>query len=148
MRGSGIRLEFLGAGDPFGSGGRLQTGLLLRGEGDPLQVDCGTSSLIAMTRSGTDPGEIGWICPTHLHGDHFGGLPFLGLDGQFTRWTRPLVVAGPPGPRERVTAAMEVLCSGSAGGRRRFPVDYGEVRARRHEAAWECAEGGCGIDLA
>ena len=27
---------------------------------------------------------------SHLHGDHFGGLPFLILDGQFTRRARPL----------------------------------------------------------
>jgi ribonuclease BN (tRNA processing enzyme) len=46
---------------------------------------------------------------SHLHGDHFGGVPFLILDGQFTRRTRPLVVAGPPGVEARVREAMEVF---------------------------------------
>jgi len=37
------------------------------------------------------------------------GLPFLILDGQFARRSRPLVIGGPPGVRQRVEAAMEVF---------------------------------------
>jgi hypothetical protein len=56
-------------------------------------------------------------------GDAFGsgGLPFLVLDGQFARRTRPLHVAGPAGVGERVQAAMEVLVPGSTQIQRRFP---------------------------
>jgi ribonuclease BN (tRNA processing enzyme) len=39
---------------------------------------------------------------SHLHGDHFGGLPFLILDGQFSGRTEPLTVAGPPGTADRL----------------------------------------------
>ncbi|MBI2544488.1 MAG: MBL fold metallo-hydrolase, partial [Candidatus Rokubacteria bacterium] len=104
-----MELQFLGSGDAFGSGGRFQTCLLVRGEGGALLIDCGASSLIAMKRAGVDPGEIGWVLLTHLHGDHFGGVPFMVLDAQFSRRTRPLVIAGPPGTRARVEAAMEVF---------------------------------------
>lgn len=52
------------------------------------------------------------VVVTHLHGDHFGGLPFLVLDGQFSRRSTPLVVAGPPGTRARLAEAMEVLFPG------------------------------------
>jgi len=44
--------------------------------------------------SGLDPGEIAAVFISHLHGDHFGGLPFLILDGQFSRRTRPLTLVG------------------------------------------------------
>lgn len=64
---------------------------------------------------------------SHLHADHFGGLPFLILDGQFTRRTRPLTVAGPPGTERRLHDSMELAFPGSAGVDRRFPVDVVEL---------------------
>src|SRR3990170_4876798 len=125
-----VQLQFLGSGDAFGSGGRFQTCLLLGGAGGSLLIDCGASSLIAMKRAGVDPGEIGWVLLTHLHGDHFGGLPFMVLDGQFSRRTRSLVVAGPPGTRARVEAAMEVFFPGSSRVERRFAVEFVELAER------------------
>jgi ribonuclease BN (tRNA processing enzyme) len=64
---------------------------------------------------------------SHLHADHFGGLPFLILDGQFTRRTRPLTVAGPPGLARRLPDAMELYFPGSASVTRRFPVEVVEL---------------------
>jgi ribonuclease BN (tRNA processing enzyme) len=130
VRGDRIQVQFLGSGDAFGSGGRFQTCLLVRGPAGGLLVDCGASSLVAMKRQGVDPGEIGWVLLSHLHGDHFGGLPFLVLDGQFSRRTRPLVVAGPAGVQARIAAAMEVLFPGSSTVERRFAVDFVELTDR------------------
>ena len=76
---------------------------------------------------GLDPNDIGAVAVTHLHGDHFGGLPFLILDGQFSRRTSPLLVAGPPGIGARLTAAMETLFPGSSQADRRFPVQVTEL---------------------
>jgi ribonuclease BN (tRNA processing enzyme) len=125
-----VTLTFLGSGDAFGSDGRFQTCLALRGGGATMLVDCGASSLIAMKRFGVAPNDVAAVVLSHLHGDHFGGLPFLVLDGQFARRTTPLVVAGPPGVRERVERAMEVLFPGSTRVERRFAVDYVELGAR------------------
>jgi len=127
----GLRLQFLGSGDAFGSGGRFQTCLRLESEAGDVLLDCGASSLIAMKRAGVDPSAVGWVLLTHLHGDHFGGLPFLVLDGQFSRRTRPLVIAGPPGVQSRVHAAMEALFPGSTTVERRFPTDFVELMPRR-----------------
>ncbi len=55
----------------------------------PVLLDCGATSLAALRRRGLDPGEIGAVFVSHLHGNHFGGLPFLILDGQFSR-RRPI----------------------------------------------------------
>ena len=124
---AGLRLRFLGSGDAFGSGGRLQTCLCLEGPGGRVLIDCGATALIAMKRAGIDPGSVGCVLLSHLHGDHFGGVPFLVLDGQFDRRESPLVVAGPPGTRERVPAAMDILFPGSSRAVRRFTTDLVEL---------------------
>lgn len=127
---SQVQVQFLGSGDAFGSGGRFQTCFLLRGSDGSVLIDCGASSLIAMKRFGVDPLEIGWVLLSHLHVDHFGGVPFLILDGQFSRRTRPLVVAGPPGLRARLEAAMEVGFPGSTTVERRFATELIELPER------------------
>jgi len=125
-----VTVEFLGSGDAFGSGGRFQACLLLRTPDGSLLIDCGATSLVAMKRAGVDPSEIGLVLVSHLHGDHFGGLPFLILDGQFSGRRHPLVIAGPPGLRERLTRAMEVLFPGSSTAVRRFPVEVVQLAPR------------------
>ncbi len=125
-----VELTFIGSGDAFGSGGRFQTCLLLSGAGEPLLIDCGASSLIALKRARVDPSEIGSVLLSHLHGDHFGGAPFLILDGQFSRRARPLEIAGPPGVKMRVEAAMEVMFPGSTSVERRFASHFTELPER------------------
>jgi ribonuclease BN (tRNA processing enzyme) len=123
-----LEIKLMGTGDAFGSGGRLQTCFLLRTADGPLLLDCGASSLVALKAAGEEPNDVGWVLITHLHGDHFGGLPFLILDGQFRHRERPLVIAGPPGIGERVTAALECFFPGSSTARRRYEVRFQELR--------------------
>jgi ribonuclease BN (tRNA processing enzyme) len=123
-----VTVTFAGSGDAFGSGGRYQACIHVRGRDDPpFLLDCGATSLSALKARDLDPGEIATVFVSHLHGDHFGGLPFLILDGQFSRRTRPLTIAGPPGTADRLGQAMEVLFPGSADVTRRFPVDVTEL---------------------
>jgi ribonuclease BN (tRNA processing enzyme) len=125
-----LRVRFLGSGDAFGTGGRLQTCLCLEGPEGLALLDCGASALVGAKRAGVDPGRIGWVVLSHLHGDHFGGVPFLVLDGQFSRRERPLVVAGPRGTPARVTQAMEVLFPGSSTAPRWFATELVELVPR------------------
>lgn len=122
-----MRVLFAGCGDAFGSGGRLQTCIHLAADGQAMLVDCGATSLVALKAQGLDPNAVRAVAVTHLHGDHFGGLPFLILDGQFSRRTEPLLVAGPPGIRDRLDEAMETLFPGSSSAHRRFAVQVTEL---------------------
>ena len=72
---------------------------------------------------------------SHLHADHFGGLPFLILDGQFRRRTRPLTIAGPAGIARRLHDALELSFPGSAAVERRFPVNVVELAPGAAEVA-------------
>jgi ribonuclease BN (tRNA processing enzyme) len=115
-----VVVTFAGSGDAFGSGGRYQACVHLRGPGQAsVLLDCGATSLSALKAAGLDPDEIGTVFVSHLHGDHFGGLPFLILDGQFSRRTSPLTIAGPPGTADHLRQAMEIAFPGSSGVRRR-----------------------------
>lgn len=130
-----VEVLFLGSGDAFGSGGRFQTCISVRTEFDRFLVDCGASSLIPIKRAKIDPGEVSKILVTHLHGDHFGGIPFFILDAQLvTKRTTPLDIIGPPGIRERVMTAMDVLFPGSAAAYRKFALRFIELEPRAKTA--------------
>jgi ribonuclease BN (tRNA processing enzyme) len=125
-----MRVQFLGSGDAFGSGGRFNTCLLVESRTGAFLIDCGASSLIAMRKFGVDPNCIGTVFISHLHGDHFGGLPFLILDAQFySRRTTPLTLVGPPGFRDRLCQAMELFFPGSSTVERKFTTEIREIDA-------------------
>jgi len=130
-----VRIRFLGSGDAFGSGGRLQTCILLETPAGGVLVDCGASALIAMRRFAVDPNSIDTILLSHLHGDHFGGIPFFILDAQLvSKRVRPLVIAGPAGTKERIHRAMEVLFPGSSTAPRAFKVEIVELEPEQPQA--------------
>ena len=125
-----VRLRFLGCGDAFAAGGRFQTSFYLDGGEEPLLIDCGATTLIALKRQGIDSTSIGWVVLSHLHGDHFGGLPWLVLDGQFAKRSLPLMIAGPRGTEERFMQAFEVLYPGAPGAARPFQTRVVELPSR------------------
>jgi ribonuclease BN (tRNA processing enzyme) len=104
-----MQLRFVGCGDAFGSGGRFNTCFHVTGAHVNFLIDCGASSLPALKRAGILRDDIDLILITHFHGDHFAGLPFFLLDAQFSRRTRPLVIAGPAGIESRLAQVMEAL---------------------------------------
>jgi ribonuclease BN (tRNA processing enzyme) len=134
-----VTVQFLGSGDAFGSGGRFQTCISVRSGQAHVLLDCGASTLIAMKRLGVDPVSVDAIIVTHLHGDHFGGIPFFVLDAQFGHRKKPLLIAGPPGVSERVVRAMEIFFPGSSTAHREFEMRFLELPPRTETAVGEFA---------
>jgi ribonuclease BN (tRNA processing enzyme) len=123
-----IKVKFLGSGDAFGTGGRLQTCIYIESDDTGLLLDCGASALISMKQFGVRLLDIDSIFITHLHGDHFGGIPFFILDSQLiSRRTDPLLIAGPPGMKKRVLEAMEVFFPGSSRVKQKFEIIFEEL---------------------
>jgi ribonuclease BN (tRNA processing enzyme) len=117
-----MQLRFVGCGDALGSGGRANTCFHVTGKSANFLIDCGASSLPALKRLDIARDDIDLILITHFHGDHFAGLPFLLLDAQFTRRTRPLVIAGPEGIETRLNQVMEALFEHSSKTKQRFDL--------------------------
>lgn len=129
IKGQAMKLTVLGCGDAFGSGGRFNTCFLLEAQGRRVLVDCGASAMIAMNRFGVDPGTIDGVVLSHLHGDHFGGLPFFLIHQHFkARRDRPLEILGPPETQDRVTEATAALFCDLAG-EWRYPLDFRTLTA-------------------
>jgi ribonuclease BN (tRNA processing enzyme) len=127
-----MRMQVIGCGDAFGSGGRANTCFLFEASHGPFLVDCGASALIKLKEYRIDPDEIGTILISHLHGDHFGGLVFLLREASlYKRRTRALTIAGPPGLGERLKAALEVFFPGGSAPPETFALNVLELEANK-----------------
>src|SRR3954447_21075471 len=123
-----MKLTIVGSGDAFGSGGRFNTCFWLETAKGTLLVDCGASSPVALKMRNLNFDRVDAVVLSHLHGDHFGALPFLLLDAQLlTRRQRPLTIAGPPGTRERIMAALEIFFPRATANQWRFPFEIIEI---------------------
>lgn len=123
-----MKLTVVGCGDAFGSGGRFNTCFMIDALGKRLLLDCGASSLVALKVQNIDINSIDGVMLSHLHGDHFGALPFFLLDSQFlARREKALSVFGPPGTKRRLVEAMEVFFPDSSKTKWRFPFEVGEI---------------------
>lgn len=117
-----MQVRFVGCGDAFGSGGRQNTCFHVTGASANFLIDCGASSLPALKRCDIARGDIDLILITHFHGDHFAGLPFFLLDAQFSRRSRPLIIAGPEGVETKLGEAMEVMFEHSSKTQQKFEL--------------------------
>jgi ribonuclease BN (tRNA processing enzyme) len=126
-----MKLTIVGSGDAFGSGGRAHTCFRIDADGRTILLDFGASAITAWKRFGFSTDVIDGIVISHLHGDHFGGLPFLLLECQYVAMrTRPLVLAGPPGFRGRLQRTLEALFPGAMAIDWRFPWQVVEIACR------------------
>ena len=98
-----MRVTVLGAGDAFFNGGRRHSGYMVETADAGFLLDCGTTTLLALKTLQIAAERIDFVAISHLHGDHFGGLPFLFLEYLYERpRRRPLTIVGPRGTEERV----------------------------------------------
>jgi len=121
--------RIFGCGDAFCSGGRHQTCFQLSFREQSILMDFGPSALVPLRQTMSDLNQIDQILVSHLHGDHFGGLPFFLLDAQFASMRqRPLTIAGPSGVSERITHTIKLLFPNLSEIEWHFPLTFIELK--------------------
>lgn len=111
-----VKITFVGSGDAFGSGGRMNTCILVDAPGIRFAIDCGATGLVALNKLGIAHNSIDMVLLTHLHGDHCAGVPTLLMDAMLgAKRQTPLTVAGPVETESRLKLVQEALFPGSAG---------------------------------
>src|SRR5712675_787520 len=102
---------------------RNVSGLAVAREAEWLLFDCGEGTQTQIARAGLSPSRLTAVFITHLHGDHFNGLPgllgTLGLEGR----ERPITVAGPRG----IASLLETLARAGSLGVGGLPVRIVEL---------------------
>jgi ribonuclease BN (tRNA processing enzyme) len=126
-----VRVTFLGTGDAFSAAGRHQAAYLVEGGGTTFLLDCGCATLTSLKRAGIAAAGIDLIVLSHLHGDHFAGLPFLFLEYTYEQpRQRPLRIAGPPGTEERVWALFRATYKELAAKPLPFALEFTEMTSQ------------------
>jgi ribonuclease Z len=102
---------------------RGASALAVVAEGAWVLCDCGEGAQVAALRAGLSFSRLDAVLITHLHGDHFNGLPgllgTLGLEGR----ERPLTVVGPRG----IASLLETLARAGSLGVGGLPVHIVEL---------------------
>ncbi len=105
----GVKVTFLGSSDAFNAEASCNSACLITAPSVRALLDCGPTILLSLKREGLTANDIDTVLLSHLHGDHFAGLPFL-----FLAWTydtprqRPVTIVGPPGTKAQVLELYRV----------------------------------------
>ena len=129
-----VDVQFLGSGDAFGTGGRMNTCFLVGGSKNIFLIDCGATSMVALRKQQIDPNVIDIIFLSHLHGDHFAGVIFFLMDARYVSGRKtPLVIAGPKGVKKRIYQTMECMYPGCFDKNSDFKVIFVELTLDHHQ---------------
>ncbi len=116
-----LHLVFLGTSGATPTVERGSPAVLIARGGERILVDCGEGTQRQLMRS-VGLARIGTIAITHLHGDHYLGLPGLLKTLSLAGREEPLQLFGPPGLYELLREVERIV------GRPRFPFLVDEVK--------------------
>ncbi|KGL82965.1 Zinc phosphodiesterase ELAC protein 1, partial [Tinamus guttatus] len=107
-----MEVTFLGTGSAHPSPSPAASAVALRREGQCWLFDCGEGTQTQLMRSHLKAGRITKIFITHLHGDHFFGLPgllcTLSLQSSPDSNKPPVDIYGPLGLRSFIWRTLEL----------------------------------------
>ena len=105
-----MQLTFLGtsAGKPTKERNVSALGLEFDQDNKWYLFDCGEATQHQIMRSRLSVGKLGTIFITHLHGDHYYGLPGLLSTKKLDKALNPLSVHGPKGIRKFIECVLDI----------------------------------------
>jgi ribonuclease Z len=154
-----MELLFLGTGGSVPTPERNTVAIALRHGPEVLLFDCGEGTQRQFMRSSFSYMKVTRVFVTHLHGDHFLGLPGLIQSMNFNGRERPLSIYGPEGTIDMVEGVLKLglfdlgfdvvareLTDADVVEGDDFSVKAIKVREgsfRKGRRTWECPKGPC-----
>ncbi len=120
-----MKIVFVGVGEAFDEN-RANTSVLLQSGGKYLLLDCGFSVPNSFWNLCPDPLNLDSVWISHLHGDHFFGLPQVLLRFYEQGREKDLTVAGGPGLEKSVKTAFDLAYPG-VWNKMKYCVEFLEV---------------------
>jgi ribonuclease Z len=117
-----LDVVFLGTSGSAPTAQRAPAALLVRRGGDRLLFDCAEGTQRQLLRSDVGLAELREVFLTHLHADHYLGLPGMMKTFALRGRELPLTVYGPAGLRELFGALRRVF------GKLTYPLELVELR--------------------
>lgn len=96
-----------------------------------ILIDCGEGTQMQLLKYGLKLGKIDHVCISHLHGDHYFGLPGLLTAWHLTGRTKTLHLYAPPG-LEKILELMFV----HSGGPLNYSIEFHHT-SPNHPTEWE-----------
>lgn len=105
-----MKLIFLGTGNAFGDSGDHPAAYLVQHGDYKTLLDCGPSTLPLLYKAGGTPKDLTGVYISHLHQDHWGGLPHVYLDDYyFSKRKEPLPIYGPRGLKAKLEEMINIM---------------------------------------
>ena len=103
-----MKLTILGSFSAYPSFKGFTTSQVLEHNGKSFLIDCGEGTQIQLRKNKIKFNSIEDVFISHLHGDHYFGLPGLILTLNLLGREKPLNIFGPKGIKEIITSLMKV----------------------------------------
>ena len=103
-----MKLTILGSFSAYPSFKGFTTSQVLEHNGKSFLIDCGEGTQLQLRKNKIKFNSIEDIFISHLHGDHYFGLPGLILTFNLLGREKPLNIFGPKGIKELITSLMKV----------------------------------------
>jgi len=97
-------IQFLGIGSAINSSNNYCSFLI----GNSVLIDAAPSVSVQLLKNEIPLSELDSIIITHLHGDHYFGLPFLLIEYLFHKRDKPLKIYGPVELEERTNELLKL----------------------------------------
>lgn len=126
-----IRLTILGSASATPTPQNFPTAQLLQICDRYILIDCGEGAQLQLRKAGIAFSKIDQVYISHLHGDHFFGLPGLLASLQLLQRKRPLQVFAPKG-----TEAIMATIFKETGTRLSYPLQIAELTTNTSEVIY------------
>ena len=103
-----MKLTILGSCSAYPTLNRFTTSQILQINGKSFLIDCGEGAQIQLRKNKIKFNSIEDVLISHLHGDHFFGLPGLILTFNLLGREKPLNIYGPKGIKKIIVSLLKI----------------------------------------